>query len=311
MQRGTVQFVDYPDDQKLDAFTARSAWRTRPIATRSWTTPAFRRTTRCDPNGPIKHVIYIIKENRTYDQVLGDMKQGNGDPSLDALRRRRLRRIFTSSRASSSCSTTSTRTPMSARTGTTGPRRPSRRITRSACGRANTPGAAQDLRLRRRGAGQQRRPPDTCGRTPRRPASRCGTTANVDRREKPAPDGRQMSRSTIRCSQRSATRTTAPYDLDYPDVDRAKDFISRAEGLREVGQDAAVADRANGQRPHFRHDAGKIAPLSAAADNDQGVGMLVEAVSKSRFWNETAIFVIEDDAQNGPDHVDSHRAPAV
>jgi hypothetical protein len=55
---------------------------------------------------------------------------------------------------------------------------------------------------------------------------------------------------------------------------------------------------------------GKIAPLSAAADNDQGVGMLVEAVSKSRFWNETAIFMIEDDAQNGPDHVDSHRAPA-
>ena len=38
--------------------------------------------------------------------------------------------------------------------------------------------------------------------------------------------------------------------------------------------------------------------------------MLVEAVSKTRFWNETAIFVIEDDAQNGPDHVDSHRAPA-
>jgi phospholipase C len=38
--------------------------------------------------------------------------------------------------------------------------------------------------------------------------------------------------------------------------------------------------------------------------------MLVEAVSKTRFWNETAIFVIEDDTQNGPDHVDSHRAPA-
>jgi hypothetical protein len=38
--------------------------------------------------------------------------------------------------------------------------------------------------------------------------------------------------------------------------------------------------------------------------------MLVEGVSKSRFWNETAIFVIEDDAQNGPDHVDSHRSPS-
>jgi len=46
------------------------------------------------------------------------------------------------------------------------------------------------------------------------------------------------------------------------------------------------------------------------ADNDLALGMIIEAVSKSRFWNETAIFVIEDDAQNGPDHVDSHRSPA-
>jgi hypothetical protein len=56
--------------------------------------------------------------------------------------------------------------------------------------------------------------------------------------------------------------------------------------------------------------AGKIAPLAAAADNDQGIGMLVEGVSKSRFWATTAIFILEDDAQNGPDHVDSHRSPA-
>ncbi len=46
------------------------------------------------------------------------------------------------------------------------------------------------------------------------------------------------------------------------------------------------------------------------ADNDYALGMLVEAVSKSRFWASTAIFVLEDDAQNGPDHVDSHRSPA-
>ena len=55
---------------------------------------------------------------------------------------------------------------------------------------------------------------------------------------------------------------------------------------------------------------GKIAPLSIAADNDYALGMIVEAVSKSRFWTSTAIFVLEDDAQNGPDHVDSHRSPA-
>jgi len=55
---------------------------------------------------------------------------------------------------------------------------------------------------------------------------------------------------------------------------------------------------------------GKIAPLSAFADNDDALGMIVEAVSRSKFWGSTAIFVLEDDAQNGPDHVDSHRSPA-
>jgi hypothetical protein len=56
--------------------------------------------------------------------------------------------------------------------------------------------------------------------------------------------------------------------------------------------------------------AGKTAPLSLAADNDYAIGMLVEGVSKSRFWASTVICMLEDDAQNGPDHVDSHRSPA-
>src|SRR5438270_9340319 len=55
---------------------------------------------------------------------------------------------------------------------------------------------------------------------------------------------------------------------------------------------------------------GKPSSTAAVADNDLALGMLVEAVSKSKFWTSTAIFVLEDDAQNGPDHVDSHRSPA-
>ena len=47
------------------------------------------------------------------------------------------------------------------------------------------------------------------------------------------------------------------------------------------------------------------------ADNDLALGRVVEAVSKSKFWKETAIFVVEDDAQNGPDHVDAHRTVAL
>ena len=56
--------------------------------------------------------------------------------------------------------------------------------------------------------------------------------------------------------------------------------------------------------------AGKLTPFAMNADNDYAVGQLVDAVSHSKLWASTAIFIIEDDAQNGPDHVDSHRAPA-
>src|SRR5205807_6613669 len=55
----------------------------------------------------------------------------------------------------------------------------------------------------------------------------------------------------------------------------------------------------------------KPTPTALVADNDLALGRVVEAVSRSKFWKETAIFVIEDDAQNGPDHVDAHRTVAL
>src|SRR5262249_35217234 len=56
---------------------------------------------------------------------------------------------------------------------------------------------------------------------------------------------------------------------------------------------------------------GKPTPIAYVADNDLALGRVVEAVSKSKFWKETAIFVVEDDAQNGSDHVDAHRTVAL
>src|SRR5438105_13394493 len=52
---------------------------------------------------------------------------------------------------------------------------------------------------------------------------------------------------------------------------------------------------------------GAFTPEASVASNDIGLGKIVEAATRSRFWKETAIFVIEDDAQNGHDHVDAHR----
>jgi hypothetical protein len=62
-------------------------------------------------------------------------------------------------------------------------------------------------------------------------------------------------------------------------------------------------DHTAGARP------GLGTPRAYMADNDLALGRIVEALSRSPFWKNTVIFVVEDDAQNGPDHVDSHRAP--
>jgi hypothetical protein len=101
------------------------------------------------------------------------------------------------------------------------------------------------------------------------------------------------------------------WDLDYTDVKRAERFI---EELHRFEKD--------GEMPHFivlrlpndhttGTKVGKPTPTAYVGDNDLALGTVVEAVSKSKFWKDTAIFVVEDDAQNGPDHIDAHRSPAL
>jgi hypothetical protein len=100
------------------------------------------------------------------------------------------------------------------------------------------------------------------------------------------------------------------FDLDHPDVERAKVFLADLAEFEKTGTMPRLIFMRLGNDHTSGTAAGKIAPLSAAADNDYAMGLLIEGLSKSRFWNSTAVFVLEDDAQNGPDHVDSHRSPA-
>jgi hypothetical protein len=100
------------------------------------------------------------------------------------------------------------------------------------------------------------------------------------------------------------------FDLNYPDVERAKVFLADLAEFEKTGTMPQLIfvrlgnDHTSGTAP------GKIAPLSSVADNDYALGMMIEGLTKSRFWPQTAVFVLEDDAQNGPDHVDSHRSTA-
>src|SRR5262249_26679421 len=101
------------------------------------------------------------------------------------------------------------------------------------------------------------------------------------------------------------------FDLDYPDQKRADRLIEELRRFERVGDMPSLSiihlpnDHTSGTK------VGKPTPRAAVADNDLALGRFVEAVSRSKFWNDTAIFVIEDDAQNGPDHVEAHRTVAL
>ena len=106
------------------------------------------------------------------------------------------------------------------------------------------------------------------------------------------------------------------FNLRVPDQIRANVFLRHFAGW--------VADRATGNdtMPNYitmrlgdDHTAGTVpggpTPKASVADNDLAIGRIVEAVSHSAYWDDTAIFILEDDAQNGADHVDAHRSLAL
>jgi len=106
------------------------------------------------------------------------------------------------------------------------------------------------------------------------------------------------------------------FEIDYPDQLRADEFLNEFAGF--------VASRNSGKdsMPQFvllrlpnDHTAGgrkgMPRPAACVADNDLAVGRVVDAISHSPYWDDTAVFLLEDDAQNGPDHVDSHRSIAL
>jgi hypothetical protein len=106
------------------------------------------------------------------------------------------------------------------------------------------------------------------------------------------------------------------FEVAYPDQLRVDEFLNEFAGFtasRKAGKDTM---------PQFillrlpnDHTAGgkkgKPKPSASVADNDLAVGRVAEAISNSAYWDDTAILILEDDAQDGPDHVDSHRSTAL
>ena len=105
------------------------------------------------------------------------------------------------------------------------------------------------------------------------------------------------------------------FEVDYPDQLRADEFLREFEefvkakgSAKELPQFTLLYlpdDHTGGTRP------GKPTPQASVADNDLALGRVVDAVSHSPYWDDTAIFVVEDDAQDGADHIDAHRSTAL
>jgi hypothetical protein len=94
------------------------------------------------------------------------------------------------------------------------------------------------------------------------------------------------------------------------DIDRIKIFKHDFDSLLAIGRVPQFNTIRIGNDHTSGQKTGKLSPISMVADNDLALGQLVEHISNSSIWKESAIFVLEDDAQNGPDHIDAHRSPA-
>lgn len=314
--KGTLSIIDIPGreefEKQLLTHTA-TAYRCSPLTGDN--APAAKRPVDSpvpgilgDPS-PIKHCIYVIKENRTYDQVFGDMKEGNGDPSLCLFPEKitpnhhQLARDFVlldNFYVESEVSADGHEWSMAAYATDFVEKfwplnyghNKSRKYSYPSEGNfpIATP-AGGYLWDRAREAGISFRSYGEFvlnGKTPKDPC-----------------------KSKLRSLDGHFDPLYRSFDMDYPDVKRAERFIAELRRFESEGSMPRLQivrlpqDHTSGTTP------GKWTPTACVAENDLALGMLVEAVTQSKFWPSTALFVVEDDAQNGPDHVDAHRTVAL
>ena len=308
---GTLSAIVLTDATRagLASYTARVARANR------WDEPASARVASRYP--PFTHVIYIIKENRTYDQVLGDLPQADGDtallffprpvsPNHHALAERFgiFDRFFTNAEVSAQGHNWST----AAYSGdyiekTVSANYSGRRPYYDYEGGNRNELADDDVASPSTGylwdAAQR------AGITFRNYGEFVVSTSEMTGRHD-LPESYRGDKPFL------ATQTDSAFpgfDLEIRDQTRIDRWLDEFRAVEKRGDLPALEivrlpnDHTSGAR------VGMPTPRAAFADNDLALGRLVEALSRSRFWRSTVVFVVEDDAQNGPDHVDSHRAP--
>lgn len=312
MQTGTVGVLDAPGDRQLAAYTKtvtdNSPYRDK-LLDRVETGRNNPVPSRPGEATPIRHVVYIIKENRTYDQVLGDLEKGNGDKSLVLFgekvtpNQHKLAREFVlldNFYVSADVSADGHNWSMA----------------------AIAPDFTQKVwpnGYRKSGLHAYLGGLEPAAQPPNGYLWTLAHAAGVSirnygylgvNRKTPAEDGTVIEDVRDPILKPVTALNYHAYDLNHPDLGRAEAFLRDLAEWEKKGEWPRFILMRLGNNHTMGTTPGRLSPVSLVADNDAALGRIVEGISKSRFWANTAIFVLEDDAQNGPDHVDSHRSPA-
>jgi DNA-binding beta-propeller fold protein YncE len=300
IQTGTASWIDPFTPAQLDAWTA-AVLSNSPYNDSKLEQPS--------PLPAIQHVIYIVKENRTYDQVLGDMKEGNGDASLVLFGENVTPNQHKLARQFALFDNFYVNSDVSAQghnwsTAAIAPDYVEKLWPNSYAGRRKTYDYEEGDPASIPPAGYLWTNAASAGVSIRNYGYMVDNKANA------APGAEQVASVRDPVLAKVTNRMYRGFDLAYPDVERAKVFLADLAQYEKSGDMPSLMVMRLGNDHTYGTQAGQTAPLSCAADNDYALGLIVEGISKSRFWTSAAIFVVEDDAQNGPDHVDSHRSPA-
>jgi Phosphoesterase family/Lactonase, 7-bladed beta-propeller len=332
---GASGVLNYPSDRKIRKLT--------PIGERQ-VIPADARTAPADTpiraGGPIKHVFYIVRENRTYDQVLGDDPRGDGDPALTlfgssitpnlhALAQRfpLLDHVYANSEASidghdwTAAGAVSDYVTKNWHQNYAGRDRP---YDFGSYVVSAPPKGYIFQRMLREGVSFYNYGEGLAGLSPFADKDRTqeetdenDALADTSRTDVQIAGGCYDSDINIFETPAIGPKTGVVYDSSKPpganpgDTSRFSCFQSHFQS--QLASDSVPTfnylslplDHTQGLEP------GKRTPDADIANNDWGLGQIVDEISHSSIWSSSLILVVEDDSQNGADHVDAHRIPAL
>ncbi|MEU8875344.1 alkaline phosphatase family protein [Streptomyces javensis] len=316
----SVQKFTLPDDSVIRSYTGKvfkqNGWNGESLK-KSDGTPAKPVPVPVKLGDPstIKHVFLLVKENRTYDQVFGDMPRGNGDPSLTEFGENVTPNQHALAKQFGLYDNTYDIGTNSAEGHNWLMQADNPEYTESSAGEYARSYDTEDDALGHQktgfiwtGAQAARKSVRNFGEFQQfltKPSDASWQNLYCDSKNM-AATGQDTayplnSTSPIPSLNDVSVHGFPKFDTSVPDIYRAeiwkKDF--EKNGPANLNMFWLSSD----------HTGGPVSPASQVADNDLAVGRIVDKISHSKYWKDSAIFVVEDDSQAGLDHVDGHRAP--